>query len=101
MPPHPEVPAALRKLRDAGFRLFTLTNNLPENSTPVSLTMGGIADLFERHFSADGAKTPQAVTSGLRLRRKESLGLAPPGSALSPVIHGIRLVPSQPVGKPR
>ena len=29
MPPHAEVPAALRKLRDAGFRLFTLTNNLP------------------------------------------------------------------------
>jgi 2-haloacid dehalogenase len=28
MPPHPEVPAALRKLRDAGFRLFTLTDNL-------------------------------------------------------------------------
>ena len=24
MPPHPEVPAALRRLRDAGFRLFTL-----------------------------------------------------------------------------
>src|ERR1700728_3231213 len=23
MPPHPEVPAALRKLRDHGFRLFT------------------------------------------------------------------------------
>src|SRR3984957_5209215 len=28
MPPHPEVPAALRKLRAAGFRLFTLTDNL-------------------------------------------------------------------------
>jgi len=27
MPPHREVPAALRKLRDAGFRLFTFTNN--------------------------------------------------------------------------
>src|SRR6476620_11277277 len=25
MPPHLEVPAALRKLRNAGFRLFTLT----------------------------------------------------------------------------
>jgi 2-haloacid dehalogenase len=25
---HPEVRAALRKLRDAGFRLFTLTDNL-------------------------------------------------------------------------
>ena len=27
MPPHPEVPAALRKLRNAGFRIFTLTDN--------------------------------------------------------------------------
>src|SRR5262249_22645533 len=30
MPPHPEVPAALRKLRAAGFWLFTLTDNLLE-----------------------------------------------------------------------
>src|SRR6202161_1651731 len=29
MPPYPEVPAALRKLRDAGFRLFPLADNLP------------------------------------------------------------------------
>src|SRR5215469_636614 len=28
MLPHPEVPAALRRLRDAGFRLFTLTDNV-------------------------------------------------------------------------
>jgi 2-haloacid dehalogenase len=55
MPPHPEVPAALRKLRDAGFRLFTLTDNLLEVQTR-QLEHGGIADLFERRFSADGAK---------------------------------------------
>ena len=55
MPPHPEVPAALRKLRDAGFRLFTLTNNLPEVQTR-QLEHAGIVDLFERRFSADGAK---------------------------------------------
>src|ERR1700730_5794374 len=30
MPPHREVPAALRKLKAAGFRLFTLTDNLLE-----------------------------------------------------------------------
>src|SRR5260370_37797132 len=30
MPPHPEDPAALRKLRDAGFPRFTLTANLRE-----------------------------------------------------------------------
>ena len=35
MPPHREVPAALRKLRDAGFRLFTLTDHLREVQTPA------------------------------------------------------------------
>src|SRR5439155_26683282 len=55
MPPHPEVPAALRKLRDAGFRLFTLTDNLLEIQTR-QLEHGGIVDLFERRFSADGVK---------------------------------------------
>jgi 2-haloacid dehalogenase len=55
MPPYPEVPAALRKLRNAGFRLFCLTDNLLEVQTR-QLTHGGIVDLFERRFSADGAK---------------------------------------------
>jgi len=52
MPPHREVPAALRKLRNAGFRLFTLTDNLLEVQTR-QLEHGGIVDLFERRFSAD------------------------------------------------
>lgn len=55
MPPHPEVPAALRKLRAAGCRLFTLTDNLLEVQTR-QLEHGGIVDLFERRFSADGVK---------------------------------------------
>ena len=55
MPPHPEVPAALRKLRQAGFRLFTLTDNLLEVQTR-QLEHGGILDLFERRFSADGVR---------------------------------------------
>jgi 2-haloacid dehalogenase len=63
MPPYPEVPAALRKLRDAGFRLFTLTDNLLAVQTR-QLEHGGIVDLFERRFSADGVKhhkpSPQA-----------------------------------------
>src|SRR6516165_1658469 len=33
MPPHPEVPAALRKLCAAGFPLFTLTDNLLDVQT--------------------------------------------------------------------
>jgi len=51
MPPHPEV----GKLRDAGFRLFTLTDNLLEVQTH-QLKHGGIVDLFERRFGADGVK---------------------------------------------
>src|SRR6516165_12482407 len=55
MPPHPEVLAALRKLRAAGFRLFTLTDNLLEVQTR-QLEHGGIVDFFERRFSADGVE---------------------------------------------
>jgi len=52
MPPHPEVPAALRRLRAHGFRLFTLT----DNTLAVSgrqLEHGGIIEEFERRFSVD------------------------------------------------
>ena len=52
MPPHHEVPAALRRLRDHGFRLFTLTDNTLAISGR-QLTQGGIIDLFERRFSVD------------------------------------------------
>ena len=55
MPPYREVPGTLRKLREAGFRLFTLTDNLPEVQAR-QLEHGGIVDLFERRFSADGVK---------------------------------------------
>ncbi len=52
MPPHPEVPGALRRLRDHGFRLFTLT----DNTLAVSgrqLEHAGVIGLFERRFSVD------------------------------------------------
>ncbi len=52
MPPHPEVPAALRRLRDHGFRLFTLTDNTLQISGR-QLERGGIIDVFERRFSVD------------------------------------------------
>ncbi len=55
MPPYPEVRPALRRLQEAGFRLFTLTNNLPEVQAR-QLEHGGIVDLFERRFSVDGVK---------------------------------------------
>jgi 2-haloacid dehalogenase len=52
MPPHPEVPAALRRLSDSGFRLFTLTDNTLDISGR-QLQKAGVIDLFERRFSVD------------------------------------------------
>jgi 2-haloacid dehalogenase len=52
MPPHPEVPVALRRLRDHGFRLFTLTDNTLAISGR-QLEHAGVIDVFERRFSVD------------------------------------------------
>lgn len=52
MPPHPEVPAALRRLRDHGFRLFSLTDNTLAISG-MQLGHAGVLDVFELRFSVD------------------------------------------------
>jgi 2-haloacid dehalogenase len=75
MPPHPEVPAALRKLREAGFRLFTITDNLREVQTR-QLEHGGIVDVFERRFSADGVKHHKPSREAYAYVEKE-LGVEP------------------------
>ena len=75
MPPYPEVPGALRKLREAGFRLFTLTDNLPEVQAR-QLEHGGIVDLFERCFSADGVKHHKPSRQAYAQVEKE-LGVEP------------------------
>lgn len=75
MPPYPEVPAALRKLRNAGFRLFTLTDNLPEVQAR-QLEHGGIIGLFERRFSADSVKRHKPAPEAYAHVEKQ-LGAAP------------------------
>jgi 2-haloacid dehalogenase len=52
MSPHPEVPAALNRLREHGFRLFTLTDNTLDISGR-QLEHAGVIDLFEGRFSVD------------------------------------------------
>ena len=52
LPPHPEVPAALNLLRDAGLRLAALTNNTAEVAE-AQLANAGLSDRFEKILSAD------------------------------------------------
>jgi 2-haloalkanoic acid dehalogenase type II len=99
MPPHPEVPAALRKLRAAGFRLFTLTDNLLEVQTR-QLEHRGIVDLFERRFSADGVKYHKPSRE-VYAHVEKSLGPSPHSSVLSPAILGTPWAPSPQAGKER
>lgn len=55
LPPHPEVPAALANLKAAGLRMAALTNST-EAVAMAQLTNTGLADYFERIFSADAVK---------------------------------------------
>lgn len=55
LPHHPEVPAALQRLRDAGLRLASLTNST-EAVAKAQLENAGLAPMFERILSADAAR---------------------------------------------
>ena len=52
MPAHADVPAGLRQLKDAGFRLVTCTNS-PPDSGASPLQHAGIDGWFEKSFSID------------------------------------------------
>ena len=81
MPPHHEVPAALRRLRDHGFRLFTLTDNTLAISGR-QLAHGGIIDLFERRFSVDETVRRHKPAPEAYHSVTAALGLDPGGACL-------------------
>src|ERR1700761_2895835 len=51
MPAHPDVEEGLKLLKDAGFRMVTLTNSPPNPQGKSPLENAGLADFFERQFS--------------------------------------------------
>ncbi len=52
LPVHGEVPGALKRLKDAGYRLVTLTNT-PPGAGPDPLTAAELGPLFEQRFTVD------------------------------------------------
>jgi 2-haloacid dehalogenase len=52
MPAHADVPVGLKQLKDAGFRLITLSNS-PQGVQIAQLRHAGIEGYFERLLSAD------------------------------------------------
>jgi len=52
LPAHPDAAPALTRLREAGFRLVTLTNSASSPS-PTPLEKAGLSQFFEQHFSVE------------------------------------------------
>lgn len=52
LPPHPEVPGALGRLREAGCRQVTLTNS-PQAVAQAQIENAGLVELFDDVLSAD------------------------------------------------
>jgi 2-haloacid dehalogenase len=81
LPPHPEVPGSLDRLRDAGFRLATLTNSTQEVAD-AQVRNAGLGDKFEMVLSADAAKRLKPAPAPYRMAAR-ALGIPE---------HGLRLV---------
>jgi 2-haloacid dehalogenase len=75
MPPYPDVAVALDKLRGAGFRLFTLTNNLLEVQAR-QLEHEGIVSSFDRMFSVHAVQRHKPAPDVYRFVERE-LGAQP------------------------
>jgi 2-haloacid dehalogenase len=57
MPAHPDVENGLAKLKDAGFRLVTLTNSPPPIGGAKSpIEIAGLSRFFEKQFSIQAAR---------------------------------------------
>ena len=55
LPPHPEVKIGLLRLKEAGFRLVTLTNSAPD-AAQAQLEYAGLRTLFERVFTVEAVR---------------------------------------------
>jgi 2-haloacid dehalogenase len=66
LPPHPEVPESLDRLREAGFRLATLTNSTQEVAE-AQIQNAGLADRFEQVLSADTANRLKPAPAPYRM----------------------------------
>jgi 2-haloacid dehalogenase len=75
LPAHPEVPAALDRLRAAGFRLATLTNSSNEMARD-QLRHAGLIDAFERVFSVEEVRRFKPAPEPY-LMAAERLGIEP------------------------
>jgi 2-haloacid dehalogenase len=81
LPAHPDVVPGLDKLKEAGFRLFTLTNS-PPHVVEAQLNNSDLAGYFEKSFSVDTVRMFKPAAEVYRMAARE----------LDVPVAGIRLV---------
>lgn len=116
MPAHADAASALQQLRDAGFRMVTLTNS-PKGDGPSALDRSGLATFFEASFSVQPSgrfkpapQTYRLVCDALQVEPHElclvachvwdTIGLQAMGGKGALVTHGVNAplhVPGVPV----
>ncbi len=70
MSAHPDSIPALTRLRDAGFRLVTLTNS-PSSDSPTPLEKAGLDQFFERNFSVESVSKFKPALDTYQMVAKE------------------------------
>ena len=75
LPPHPEVAAALDRLKQAGFRMVTLTNS-SHATVDAQIGNAGLLELFEDRLSIEDIQMFKPHTHAYRWAAKKT-GVAP------------------------
>ncbi len=75
LPVHAEVPAALRRLKDAGFTLVTLTNT-PAATGPDTLDKAGLGLMFDRRFTVEPVRRFKPTPATYHMVT-DAMGVAP------------------------
>lgn len=96
MPAHPDVEAGLTRLKDAGFRMVTLTNSPPNPHGRSPLEHAGLAHFFERQFSVDTVRAYKPAPQTYHLV-DQSLGV-PPSACFMVAAHVWDTVGAQSAG---
>jgi 2-haloacid dehalogenase len=76
LPPHPDVAAGLKILRNNGFRLVTLSNSPPNPDGANSVENAGLAEYFEQQLSVDACQAFKPARTVYRYAC-EQLSVAP------------------------
>jgi len=96
MPAHADVAEGLRRLKDAGYRMVTLTNSPPNAGGKSPLESAGLAGHFERQFSIHSAQAYKPVGRVYHMVARELS--VPPASCCMVAAHVWDTVGAQAAG---